>query len=1717
MSKRIAPPSSTGPAGPDFEARVGAAQMLAMLKGAPARGLPEVTIDHVELQRAADGFPLDDIIIRGRDSSGVAATLQIQVKREISFSPKDEVFKEVVGEIAEAIKDPAFFVGRNVIAIATAKATSNITGTYQDLLNRARSHTSATSFARHLATPKLYSEEMRTFVATLRGHLKTHGANDDDDTVWQVLRRLQIHFYDFLAKEGSEAEASARARAADILHADAKTEGSNLWDAVIIRTMELAADGGEATTQSLTEHFRGRFQFEGDPRYQPVRARVAEAAVQALADVSTKVHGVSLPRTKRIERVRAAIASGSRLIEIRGEAGLGKSGLLKSFAEEIAAESRVLVLAPGRVVARGWDAMKTQLGFGGNVNAFLRDLAADGGGWLFVDNLDFYTSDEQLTVNDLLRAAAKIPGFIVVTTARTRFGADTENWLAADAVAQLRRSEPVVVDPIDDDELEMLREAEPRLRALLAPNHPASAITRNLYLLSRLLKLPEDAPLPHTEVEMASTWWASAAGEADATARERARVLRELGTRAIHGEVTFDVSILDSTAIDALVKNEALSDFGNDRVAFRHDVLRDWAIAGVLNAQPEKLAELPLGAMGTSAQLRGLELTARTSIETAVDPAAWRQILETVSADGSHPVWRRAVLLAITHSEVAKNSIVTMGDTMLADDGLLLRELIPIMLAVDVRPVRDFLMPSADPSLVPENLNIPHGPAWVYLGTWLLTRGTGLPAKAVPEVAELYDAWCMAGMLMPDDPLVPLIVAQFKRWLIDIELSRDWTDWREREKHPQAFAGVLTDEQLKRVEDDARTYLAMFAIRVPDLAREYLRHVQALKRKESVYHALMKMRGSLAQAAPDELAEITLDYLRKEQNEDEDDERGLPGRRQSPLGNDALAHTDSDFMPASPSQGPFYELLTHAPEIGVKLIRDLVDVVVAYYADGRDAGDDALVIEMPTGPRRFPWIKTYAWCEHSHYYSVTSALMALEAWGHERIERGDDIIEVLNDVIGEREPPAAYALVAVHLILSHWPKSAAAGVPFVACPELLSFDIERAVHTRVSGIDLFGLDRSSKEPRSGPKLATLKERVSRQVSLDVLLRYYALREDAKVERNRLVALLGAASERLGKHEPGDSRRDPRLMAYLALNTLDQANWIEEAQERDGVQVSGFRYEPPPEERAHFEPLQAEITANSSDLAYTSKITTLVDHPDKSSPELAEALQEWAEAKSLTDPMPDEFDQAVLGAAMIVMRDGAAQLRIDKRDWAERQFSRALGGKPDHVHRIRAGMLFNPVAIAFAGWCFALRGTKPTRSGYKHLLDMVATDPAAAHGALAAAAAIDDVDARLRQSILRVAFSSAVYFWHPWDTTADAKQEAADDLKAIISKAIESELQWLTAEGAEPVWPVFADEEIQQRKRRGRIRLGHTQSTAPVTRREVSRRFVDHQSAALWLSSLWSPAVADAAWMMSVEETYASWTFAANGYGLDECDEVNEAPAEWNAAFFSVMTSNFRLRSPEEIHSSLEPLFALPDEPFFDLMPTVLFKIDALYFDEGAIPTQTAVAIRTSFADRLAKSYRWRSLHDSKSSGIEVHLGPAVATLFFNRHEIARAPSCYLPGGYIERSLPFAPLLQRQAVAAPCIFVAMCVMNLAEAVPIAAHLPLVVDFAAASISARPDDKAFWLDHGIGLRICNWLAGRFDADPASLEPYRASIDHTLARLVALGVVEARRLEIKLSGGR
>ena len=426
----------------------------------------------------------------------------------------------------------------------------------------------------------------------------------------------------------------------------------------------------------------GRFGLPGSDATQAHAGVWRKLRNNALADIDDTVGGAVLLRHERLAEIRAAFDTG-RYVEIRGNSGVGKSGLLKHLARQVSAESRLIVLSPVRTTPRGWSHMRAVIEFDGTAPELLADLAQSGGAILFIDNLNRFAEDERLTVIDLVRAASTVPGVSVVATARAGLDDDETSWLPTDALQRLVRANPITIGELSDAEISQLRHAAPQLAPLLADGHPAQQVARNLFRLSRLATRGA-ADSQRTEIDMARQWWETADGP-DNGRRERARVVRAVADGALAGTGTVNVDDLPPAAVDALVQTESLRDFGSDRVAFRHDVLAEWAVSCLLS-DLGVFDRLPLQRPAPAMLARGVELAARFAIERSPDSIAWQQLLERVSREGVHGSWRRAALLALVRSEAAAVVLLRASELLLANHARLLRELIRTVQAVDVRP-----------------------------------------------------------------------------------------------------------------------------------------------------------------------------------------------------------------------------------------------------------------------------------------------------------------------------------------------------------------------------------------------------------------------------------------------------------------------------------------------------------------------------------------------------------------------------------------------------------------------------------------------------------------------------------------------------------------------------------------------------------------------------------------------------------------------------------------------------------------------------------------------------------------------------------------------------------------------------------------------------------------------------------------------------------------------
>ena len=1702
-------PASSGPAGPQFEGQIGAHYLLSLLTGAEPHGLPGAGIERVEFQRAAESHPLDDIVVHARDGNGSPSVLEIQVKRSLQFTRSDQKFGGVVAQIAQASQQPGFFDTRHELAVAVGRAPLKVQGPCQDVLVWARQMSCADTFMTRIERRHSANDDVRSFVDAFRTHLKHVDAAHDDETVWRLLSRLQILHFDFTA-QGSVCEAWQRERAAHALHPDDAGKADALWRCLVELAIGAAASGGDRDRDRLLQDVGARgFRLASDCRYAPARSALAEDARHALEDIADRVGNVRLMRGKHVVAVRSALDQG-RYVEIRGEPGVGKSGLLKRFAEELSSQSGIIVLTPGRVKSGGWGAMRAALGFNGTARALLVDLAVSGGAALFIDSLDSYSEDERLTVVDLVREAAEIPGFSVIATTRYGFGDETDEAerLPADAFERLGRVVPVTIGELATDEVTELRDAAPELAPLLADTHPARSIARNLFRLERLIRRTACEPRFRTEIDMAKDWWGTADGKKEGR-RERARLLTALATQALES-ATLNADTHPAAAVDALIGSGTLRDLGGDRMAFRHDTLRDWAVANLLFEEPDIAGRLPLDRLAPARLARGFELAARMKLERAANDAIWRSLLDSVSREGMHGSWRRVALLAVVRSEIGIELLNRVTESILAEDARLLSELVRTVQAVEVQSLSEHLARFG--ATAPENaagLYLPSDPSWIRLTCWLLALDDDLPEAAVADVAAFFKASCAE--LLHNHEIGHSLAHWFHRRLERIEAHR-------------------SDPFVSELRSD---FLAVCP-HAPSLAARYLRSLVQCQWHDKAIRTVWTFSSFIARAAPQELADLTVAMLIPSREDRKPrfpsgipvslsdlSSSGSDDRGRDPFGSSELA-----FVPPSPKQGPFLALLDHAPATGLKLVCQLVDHAISVRSQGQPHGADAMTVAFADGGRVFSSLGTYTWSRDwgNGDSCVQSALMALEAWAHRRVDDGEEVDTVLADVLPPAGGPAAYLLVAVDLVLSHWSKSRKVAIPFLACPELLCLDLQRTSGDAQTKSDVFGIDAlfGTTDDPSGSD--GLKAPPSRQLSLHSRLGCYAISGPLEM-RTEIAGLLQQTVERLGPYGEDMDRRDPEFMAAHALNLLDPENWRETStMGSDGEPVGAWEYVSPPEENGHLERLSASAFPWLADRSMQCAILLAVEEPSHSSPEFASQVMGW-----VLQPAPpttnDTWDKvghrnlAIVSAAVIVMRDGGSGLRARRRAWARGVFMKALAAENQNGFITGSNIRFSPAAMAFIGTVQLLReGIEP--ADVRVLLEAASRrDLLAASGFRVVVDAIETIDDRLPRALLRTAFASCIRLRRRRE---DSGGERAADIERRVRFAMDRELGWLFDGHEEPDWPEFP---MASPMRRSSLRIPSICRGLPedIGRPEARQRTdedLDDRSAALWLTSascLFD--VESRPWLRDLAQSYAEWTAVANGSDFKPRGRIEKTPSKWNAAYYDLVARCLPgLAAENSDRLALTPILSLPEKSFFDAAGHFLRSLDRVYFRDGGLVEAEAVRIRASLADRFSGSFDWTGRGCDPSASIEVHMGSAVAAFFFNDWDRIPPSSCYLRPTDIARIEPFLPVLERLVVNGPGGFVASLVLDLVEVSPKPEHLSFIVAAAEAWLTAHPCNTKFWIDTKTAQRLCAVITriGARESFSCRDPSLRDRVGNIVSALVGLGVAAAGQLEQDLVSG-
>ena len=496
----VSPPSATGPSGAVLEGKVGGFYLLSLLANGEPRGLPGATIESVSFQQAAFGYPLDDIVVHARNQDSTLAVLEIQSKLTLTLTASDKAFQKVVNQMWAASKKEEFRTTRYELAVAIGRTTTRIEADCQEVLYWARELSDAATFKAHIGKEGFSSAGMRSFVSVFKENLKLAGAPDDDEIVWQLLRRFQILVFDFQS-HGADHAHQARERCRTVLAAEQAGRSADLWAVLSNGAMQSAAAAGSKDRAALADWLNKEHGFAFGTRtdLRAMHARLKAEAQNALADIKHTIAGVRLSRATSISDCLGAL-EGHKALAVTGAAGTGKSAVLKHLAQLQEVEGTILFLSRGRIIAGGGLAWAHAVNCPLPVEELFKELACCGEATLFIDNIDQIDDPSQVTtINDLLRAAIPNANWHFAFTA-----SDTRaEWLTRFPVLQASTLATIEIAALDDAEAQQLTTANPGLFAILDPKHPARGLARNLFLLS-LRHRQRDRPGEHL---VALRWW----------------------------------------------------------------------------------------------------------------------------------------------------------------------------------------------------------------------------------------------------------------------------------------------------------------------------------------------------------------------------------------------------------------------------------------------------------------------------------------------------------------------------------------------------------------------------------------------------------------------------------------------------------------------------------------------------------------------------------------------------------------------------------------------------------------------------------------------------------------------------------------------------------------------------------------------------------------------------------------------------------------------------------------------------------------------------------------------------------------------------------------------------------------------------------------------------------------------------------------------------------
>jgi hypothetical protein len=411
------------------------------------------------------------------------------------------------------------------------------------------------------------------------------------------------------------------------------------------------------------------------------------------------------------------------------------------------------------------------------------------------------------------------------------------------------------------------------------------------------------------------------------------------------------------------------------------------------------------------------------------------------------------------------------------------------------------------------------------------------------------------------------------------------------------------------------------------------------------------------------------------------------------------------FYPASPAQPPFLALLRLHEQQALRLIRGFCNHSISIWRKAKERGRRyaepltpiPLTLTFPLGAQTF-WgdAQVYLWFRGTWgNAAVKSALMALEQWALEQLDKGATFDDIFRKVIEGNDSVAALGI-GVSLCLARPGTSLQCAFPLVTCPYLWEWDIARLVQDSTTPPNEMGDWYRYRLLLTAVR--ALNQKPHRKHHIENLVPYFVFSDDA-VLKDTFTESVRSFADRLPLSYEEEKAHPEHIAAVrekmiVFAEKADPQFW-RAAPTEDGKHIQLWN-EPPTLQQEQYKAQRERHVQLNDYLAvamWANKSLESGSVDDKFSLQDALAKVRSWDRPDLFDVRTEAFEEryrasAVVGAAYVVARHRPPEVWTDELGaWCLNVIERAATG-PENLGEVNvrsAVLLMHPAVIAAHGY------------------------------------------------------------------------------------------------------------------------------------------------------------------------------------------------------------------------------------------------------------------------------------------------------------------------------------------------------------------------------------------------------------------------------------------------